>query len=379
MKTVFITIPWFHPAYKAGGPIQSIANLVNNFTEAVEYRIFCSNTDLDKMPMANIETGKWVPYNSHTQVWYAGTHKRSEILLEEVKKIRPDILYIIGLYDWHFNMVPLLFCKTLKKIVSVRGMLHPGAMSQKAFKKKIYLAGWKVFGLQHKTAFHATDEKEKMHISKMFGKQVIIYTAANFPRVFKMQDGVFKTIGNLKLISIALISPMKNHLQVLQALAGCTNIIEYNIYGPVKDKGYWQLCVALIEKLPPNIKAVYHGDLPPDQVERTLNESQVFILPSKSENFGHAIYEAFSAGLPVITSKTTPWNGLMEKQAGINTETEVAAITDAIDYFGNMENEEYVKWRAGAAAFANTELDSFAIRTAYREMFSILPDTMKTT
>ena len=376
--TVFITIPWFHPAYKAGGPIQSIANLVNNFTEAVEYRIFCSNTDLDNMPMANIETGKWMPYNSHTQVWYAGTQRRSEVLLEEVKKIKPDILYIIGIYDWYFNMVPLMFCKALKKIVSVRGMLHPGAMSQKAFKKKIYLAGWKIFGLQHKTAFHATDEKEKMYISKMFGKEAVIYSAANFPRVFEQKNGVFKTMGNLKLISIALISPMKNHLQVLQALAGCTNKIEYHIYGPVKDKRYWQLCEALIEKLPLHIKAVYHGDLPPDQVENILNESQVFILPSKSENFGHALYEAFSAGLPVITSKATPWNELKEKQAGINSETEVAAIKNAIEFFANMENEEYVKWRAGAAAYAIKELNSFAIKTAYREMFSVITAPIKT-
>ena len=31
---IFILIPWFHPAYKAGGPIQSVANMVNGLREA---------------------------------------------------------------------------------------------------------------------------------------------------------------------------------------------------------------------------------------------------------------------------------------------------------------------------------------------------------
>jgi hypothetical protein len=28
LKNIFITIPWFLPAYKAGGPVQSVANMV---------------------------------------------------------------------------------------------------------------------------------------------------------------------------------------------------------------------------------------------------------------------------------------------------------------------------------------------------------------
>ena len=34
LMNIFISLPWFHPAYKAGGPIQSIANMVNGLREA---------------------------------------------------------------------------------------------------------------------------------------------------------------------------------------------------------------------------------------------------------------------------------------------------------------------------------------------------------
>lgn len=46
MTKTFITIPWFLPAFRAGGPVQSIANLVEECHEEVEYFIFCGDVDL---------------------------------------------------------------------------------------------------------------------------------------------------------------------------------------------------------------------------------------------------------------------------------------------------------------------------------------------
>ena len=369
MTTIFISIPWFHPAYKAGGPVQSVANLVNNFTEEVTYKIFCGNTDLDNMPLAHIETGKWVKYNEHTEVWYAGTYNRSETLLAQVKKTKPDILYIIGIYSWYFNIVPLIFCKDVKKIVSARGMLHPGALSEKAFKKKVFLSAWKLSGLQKKTSFHASDDTEKKYIQDVFGEEAEVYTAANFPRKIAAQKNIFKQSGSLHLISIALISPMKNHLLVLQALEECTAAIDYHIYGPVKDNAYWQLCTIQVEKLPANIRTIYHGNVEPQQVEALLQQAHVFILPSKSENFGHAIFEALSAGKPVITSNHTPWQQLEINKAGLNADTNIDAIKNAIAFFAAMSNTAYNEWVDGAENYANNALDTEKIKVQYREMF----------
>ena len=39
-------------------------------------------------------------------------------------------------------------------------------------------------------------------------------------------------------------------------------------------------------------------------------------LPSTGENYGHAIVEAFSAGLPVIISTLTPWKNLESQKVG---------------------------------------------------------------
>ena len=44
-----------------------------------------------------------------------------------------------------------------------------------------------------------------------------------------------------------------------------------------------------------------------DQKEEIFLNSDCFLLPSKSENFGMSIVEALSYGVPVLTTEETPW------------------------------------------------------------------------
>jgi glycosyltransferase involved in cell wall biosynthesis len=353
---------------------------------------------------------EWVQYNACTKVWYS-SHDIMPVLQASVKKENPDKLFIIGMYDWQYNFKPLLLCKGVKKIISVRGMLHPGALTQKGFKKKIYLLLWKMLGLHKQNSFHATDEAEKGYIQDVFGKAVQVKVASNFPRVISLQPVVKKEAGHVKLVSIALISAMKNILLVLEALvsASCESLvvsseeekksyelltvsnkeenlnggkskianlqskiftIEYNIYGPVKDEKYWEQCMAVIKKMPANVIVHYHGDIQPDKIAGVLSASHVFILPSKSENFGHALYEALSAGRPVITSNNTPWQKLEAAKAGMNVSLDSTnELQKAIGFFAAMNEVELNDWSNNARVFAEKAMDVEEIKRQYEEMF----------
>lgn len=372
-QKIFITIPWFVPAFRAGGPVQSVANLVKEFREGVEYFIFSSDTDLDGAELEGIEINQWVKYNDHTQVWYAGPEKISDTLVKQVEQIKPEIIFIIGLFSWHFNIVPMMFCKGPRKILSTRGMLHPGALSQKKWKKKVYLQLFKLMEYQYKFDFHATDEEEAGFIRNYFDGETKVFVAGNFPNKIGLLPLPGKEAGQLKLISIGIISPMKNILVVLQALEKVTGFVHYDIYGPVKDEEYWNLCKQEIKLLPENIEVVYHKEIDPQMVKEVLAQSHVFILPSKSENFGHAIYESLSAGRPVITSSNTPWNGLREVKAGVNVSVDYAIeMTEAIEFFVGMDEAELEEWQRGAVEYAERGVDVEKIGGEYGRMFDVL-------
>ena len=60
-KKILIFIDWFLPGYKAGGPIQSIANFVNNFGDIFDISIVTSNKDLGATkPYDGIKSNVWV-------------------------------------------------------------------------------------------------------------------------------------------------------------------------------------------------------------------------------------------------------------------------------------------------------------------------------
>ncbi|MEO6732971.1 MAG: glycosyltransferase family 4 protein [Ferruginibacter sp.] len=374
MTTIFICIDWFHPAYKAGGPVQSIANLVNNYQQTgVRFKIFCSNADLDGKLNEGVAFDEWTFYNACTQVWFASKTNRTVATIQrEINNSNAGVLFIIGIYSWYFNLLPLLFCKVPVKIISARGMLHPGALTQKSFKKKIYIAFWKMARIHLRYRFHATDAREKEIIQGIFGNNAKVTIAGNFPRSFAFQNAPQKKAGALELVSIAVLSPMKNIALVLEALKDCKPAVNYAVFGPVKDAVYWQHCLSIIDTLPAHITAVYRQDLVPSKIEDALKGYEVFILPSKSENFGHAIFEALSAGKPVITSHHTPFNELCIHQAGQNVSLDnTAEMTAAIDFFAAMDCKEFAVWNYGAQHYKLKNMDLQGLKEQYDQLFNI--------
>ncbi|UCS95683.1 glycosyltransferase [Echinicola marina] len=49
---------------------------------------------------------------------------------------------------------------------------------------------------------------------------------------------------------------------------------------------------------------------------KTYHRADLFVLPTYSENFGILLAEALACGVPVITTKGTPWEDLSIYGAG---------------------------------------------------------------
>lgn len=375
-KRVLVFYDHFYPAYKAGGPVQSIVNLVRNLHEEYEFGIVCKPHELnDRALLTGIHMNQWTNWERKAQVYYWSYGWSNRAALKQlIHEFHPDIVFINGIYSPFFNILPLIYSLQLKLkvVLSARGMLHEGALAQKGLKKKLFFSLFKFFKTEQKLTWHATDQKEAHIIQSYFGSGCKIAVAGNYPNKVTAADPPVKQEGSLILGTIALISPMKNHAAVLEVLKLAKGDITWHVFGPVKDEAYWTKCKAQIKTLPGNIRVVEHGEVNPLQIPKALAAIQVFILPSESENFGHAIVEALSAGRPVITTDTTPFKQLQEAGAGYtirytHLQEDMAA---AVSFFAAMSNETYQQYQQQAKTYISNRLSADELKQQYAYLFS---------
>ena len=371
MKKIFVTIPWFNPAFKAGGPVRSVHNMICELNKDFEFYIFCSSKDVDSTDISVKALNTWIDFELNTKVWYQYPSNSFKNINDQFKKIKPDMLYIVGLFSFEYNIYPYFILKSRLKILSVRGMLHPGALSQKPLKKKLFLSLFKILLDRKCTIFQVTDKIEKEFLYQAMGKDVKVKIAGNFPKINPQWENVKSKHGTLRILTVALISPMKNHKLILQALKEIDIQLTYDIVGAVKDIDYWNECLAIIETMPSNITVHIHGEMPPSSLDDFYQNADIFVMPSESENYGHAIFEALSSGLPVITSFNTPWNKLIENKAGINIGLDKNEIKKSILYFAEMPDHDFSTWAVSARNYALSNYNHEELMSSYQQLFLI--------
>lgn len=357
-KRVLIVIDWFLPGTMSGGPVRSYANLIDHLTDGFEFLIVTRDTDFGSdQPYENIVSNTWTDYNDYTKVFYVSDdHVNKQFLKKLFQETNYDLAYINGIYSYYFSILPIILLKPLKKhiIVSARGMLNPQAFSVKGFKKKVFLNIARLLKLYDKVSFHATNEDEANFIKSIIGDKTIVHVAPNLPRKLKpnLQQKTQKH-NPVRFINVARISIEKGTLILLRSLNEVNQPLELDLYGPIYDEVYWLKCQNVISQLPKHITVRYKGVLPSDKIPETLSGYDFFVLLSEGENFGHAIIEALSSGLPVLISDQTPWKALENK--GIGWDVDIKDRKEIIRAFSEalqMSNSEYLTQSKAALEFA---------------------------
>ena len=159
--------------------------------------------------------------------------------------------------------------------------------------------------------------------------------------------------GQLKAVFLSRLSMKKNLDYALTILKSVRARVSFTIYGVLEDPEYWHHCQAIIAALPPNITVDYKGPLPHEKVVESLQAHEVFLFPTRGENFGHVILEALSAGLPVLISDQTPWRGLTDKGIGWDLPLdEPAGFSRRIEELAAVDQDAYQPLRQRAWQYA---------------------------
>jgi glycosyltransferase involved in cell wall biosynthesis len=376
-KRILIIYDYFTPAYKAGGPIQSITNMVRLLGEQYDFYVFARNIDLDGT-LLEVESDEWLSFEGKARVFYASPGNTGYRGVSEIFcNINPDIVYINGLFSFFSTVYPLLFNtihakRNRRVIIAPRGMFQEGALALKATKKKYFLLFMKSLMKRKNIEWHATDEQEKRDIEREIGTKHKITIAGNVPAVVKSTKKRNFGGEDLRLVTIALVARKKNHLALLEVLRdykGERKIV-YDIYGPVKDEDYWRECLQVIDQMPANVEVNYKGAIEPSLVTSVLSGYHCYVLPTFGENFGHSIFEAMAAGLPVIISDKTPWQNLAEKGAGwIFNLNKQGDLERALGELISTTSEDFKNKGEEAKRLAEQYLLSAGLEARYEELF----------
>jgi glycosyltransferase involved in cell wall biosynthesis len=325
--------------------------------QELEIYVLTTNQDHDG-EVLEVQADQWVPYGEKATVMYLSPKNRGyKNIRNAICHVRPDTVYFNGMYSIPFLVYPLRAIKKRKEVKAViapRGMLQRESLSIKPWKKQIFLTFLKWFYLNKEIQWHVTTEQEKADLLHFWHDEAKIGLVGNIPSFDPDYNPRITALKpKTEFGTVALISPMKNIHLVLSTLKEIQQDVAYHLYGPVKDEAYWSLCKEIIKTLPPNISVIYHGEIAPGEVSETIAAFDFYIQPSKSENFGHSIFEAFNQGVPVIISDQTPWKGLKEKRAGWDVDLKdeqslVAAIREAIA----LDDSAYLSCSKGARRMA---------------------------
>jgi glycosyltransferase involved in cell wall biosynthesis len=151
---------------------------------------------------------------------------------------------------------------------------------------------------------------------------------------------------------------MKNLEFALNALSKVKFPIVFDIYGPIEDEKYWHLCKELIDKLPTQIDVNYCGAVTPDQVSAVFSGCDLFLFPTRGENYGHVIAESLSAGTPVLLSDQTPWRDLNRDQLGWDLPLDMDAFAEKVEKVARMDAESRLNWRKQVAISSISKINN---------------------
>ncbi len=372
---IIIFIDWFEPAFKAGGPIRSIVNLVNHLKKEFDFYIITGDRDLgDEEPFHEIVLNNWINNDGYKVIYLSSSNQNKDYYHLLIDAINPQIIYLNSLFSYKFTLLPLRQFKKsgIKIILASRGMLGPESLKIKKYKKELFLLISKVFKIYKKIHWHASSAIELNEIKKAFGNQVLAYVIPNLPvkNEFRAITN-FKTKENiLSLLVVCRISPIKNLSFLFEVLNLIDFDLELNLIGPVEDEIYWDKCKIMIKKLPENCKVNYLGELSPKEIRDEISQHHLLISTSLNENYGHSIVEALSMGCPVLISNQTPWKGLKDYNAGEELDLDLYMFSDKLKEFSRFSNEKWTIYREGAINYFNKKIDLNIFREKYIELFN---------
>jgi glycosyltransferase involved in cell wall biosynthesis len=251
----------------------------------------------------------------------------------------------------------------LPRIVSPRGMLTQWALRHNGWKKRL---AWQIYqrrDLQSAQVLHATSHQEAAEFRALGLTQpiaVIPNGVALPPEVQKSEVRSQKSEVRT-ILFLGRIHPIKGLMNLVEAWAAVNAKAESKEqrtesrgrWSLVRSQYRWRVVVVggdengHLEELKAEIRKrkledsfEFVGEVADDKKWEVYRDADLFVLPTHSENFGIVIAEALACGVPVITTRGTPWEDLITHRCGWWVEIGAKPLAEALEAAMKLPDEE---------------------------------------
>ena len=349
---ILCVVPVYFPAFQYGGPIASVHNLNKALVEkGIEVTVFTTNAGLEGKVLTNLEidiNGVKVFYFNFFKIFeflgptgWQFSWPLTVALKNKLKNF--DLIYLSAVWNYP-TAIAAHYCRKYKKpyIVSVRGTLYPFTIRKKAWKKWLYYKLITRNDLKMASAIHYTtqDEMEKCHSSLDLKNRAFIA-----PNIVDLSEGAdspprnkfrnqYQISEDKKIILfLGRIHWIKGLDTLIPAFA---RVLEKEprailVLAGGDDNGYKKIIEELIKKYNLGRNIIFTGMIIGKEKLAALEDSDVFVLPSYSENFGQAVVESMACGVAVVVTKNVGIApSIKQADAGIVIDKDEKQLAEAI-------------------------------------------------
>ncbi|MEM9732243.1 MAG: glycosyltransferase [Pseudomonadota bacterium] len=310
---ILICSPYYWPATRYGGPVQSIHGLAKALVALGHtVRVFTTNMDgAERLPYsdgAEVERDgvnvRYFAVDRFARLFYAPGMKAAAAQTLEIT----DIVHLNGAYLWPMPMMAKQAQRHgLPYLYSPRGMLLPDLIEGRSkWVKKAWITAFERSLIAKAAALHATAEAEAQGLTKLFPGAPGTYTIGNGVVAPGLSEN-FNTLPfwpanstGRRIAFLGRLDWMKGVDLLLDTVANLPDA-QLSIAGPDYDGIKAQLAMQA-QDLGISHRVRFLGKLDGEKKWQFLNSADCVVIPSQHESFGMTLVEAMAVGTPVVTS-----------------------------------------------------------------------------
>lgn len=260
-----------------------------------------------------------------------------------------DIVHIHALWQSNTHKAAVWAYRAGVPIVwSPHGSLRPWALRYKWWKKILALIVYQWRDLRKASMYHVTVEEEKSDFERLHLSRPFVCAPLGVDLRFHMEEleNQGRRTSDMQRKTILFLSR-------IHPVKGLENLVRAWKKLDVMARKGWQVIIAgpdqigyvaelkkLCHELGVQDDFVFREPVYGEKKDRLYKDSDLFVLPTFSENFGSVIVESLANGTPAICTKGAPWAELEERGCGWWIDIGVEPLKDTLEKAMSLSDAE---------------------------------------